>query len=171
MYFNAGERNLQRQGNTSDNNDNRRSVRAVWTKYKNIQFKGTTKIKNAEDVAQIMSLLENKSVEHAFAIYIDQDGNSHIQFLSIGGGTATVVDTNIVSAGVYKFNSKKVYLVHNQPSWKMLPSDADLKITNTLRDGLNPLGIVEHIIMDTYLKEYVHIDNDNLFTVNTRGEK
>ncbi len=51
LYKGLAERNLQRQGHTSDNNNNRRSVRAIWTKYKNLQFKGTTKIKNAEDVA------------------------------------------------------------------------------------------------------------------------
>ena len=118
-----------------------------------------------------MSLLENKLVEHAFAIHIDQEGNSQVQFLSIGGVTGTVVDTNIVAAGVSKFNSVKVYLVHNHPSGSMQPSNADLQITKTLRDGLNPLGVtVEHVIMDTDKKEYIHINNDNLFTVNTRGE-
>ncbi len=55
-----------------------------------------------------MSLLENKTVEHAFAIHIDKDGNSNIQFISIGGITGTVVDARIVSAGVAKFNSVKV---------------------------------------------------------------
>jgi hypothetical protein len=94
-YSNASESDLQQKGNTNADNNNSRSVRAVWTKVKNLQFTGTTKIKNAEDVAQIMSLLENKSVEHAFAIHIDEKGNSHIQFLSIGGTTGTVVDTKI----------------------------------------------------------------------------
>jgi N12 class adenine-specific DNA methylase len=170
-YSNSSQPNLWQQGDTDSGDNNRRSVRAIWTKYKNIQFKGTTKVKNAEDVAQIMSLLENKYNEHAFAIHIDQDGNSHIQFLSIGGITGTVVDPRIVAAGVSKFNSKKVYLVHNHPSGKMQPSDADMRITKQLREGLNPLGIIfEHIIMNTYLKQYVHIDNDNEFTVNTRGE-
>jgi len=170
-YSNSSQPNLWQQGDTSSSDNNRRSVQAIWTKYKNLQFKGTTKIKNAEDVAQIMSLLENKAVEHAFAIHIDKDGNSHIQFLSIGGTTGTVVNPIIVSAGVAKFNSVKVYLVHNHPSGKMQPSEADLQITKKLREGLNPLDItLEHIIMDTYLKEYVHIDNDNKFTVNKRGE-
>lgn len=170
-YSNSSQLDLFGQGDTASNNNNKRSVRAVWTKYKNLQFKGTTKVKNAEDVAQIMSLLENKSVEHAFAIHIDQDGNSHIQFLSIGGTTGTVVDPKLVASGVSKFNSKKVYLVHNHPSGNMRPSNGDLRVTKDLREGLNPLGVeVEHVIMDTYLKEYVHIDSNNKFTVNTRGE-
>jgi hypothetical protein len=44
-YSNTSERNIQRQGNTSYSNDNCRSVRAVWTKYKNLQFKKTNNIK------------------------------------------------------------------------------------------------------------------------------
>lgn len=69
---NPAERNVQREGDTEGNNDHRRNLCAIWTKYKDIQFKGTTKVKNAEDVAQIMSLLQNKVVEHAIPIHIDQ---------------------------------------------------------------------------------------------------
>jgi hypothetical protein len=35
-------------------------------------IQGTTKVKNAEDVAQIMRSTQNKAVEHALAIHIDQ---------------------------------------------------------------------------------------------------
>ncbi|MBC7525365.1 MAG: hypothetical protein H7239_13130 [Flavobacterium sp.] len=73
-YSDSSERNLQQEGDTNVDSNNRRSVRAIWTKYKNIQFKGTTKIKNAAVIAQIMRELENKLVEHAF-IQIDQKGN------------------------------------------------------------------------------------------------
>jgi hypothetical protein len=37
------------------------------------QFKGTTKIKESEDVAQIMSLLQKQAV-NTFYIHIDQSG-------------------------------------------------------------------------------------------------
>lgn len=71
-YSNSAECNVQREGDTDGNNDHRRNLCAIWTKYKDIQFKGTTKVKNAEDVAQIMSLLQYKAVEHALAVNIDQ---------------------------------------------------------------------------------------------------
>lgn len=166
----AFERELEQEEVKSNNLFN--SVKAIWNKYKNLQFTGTTKVQNAADVAEIMKLLENKSVEHAFAVHIDGEGNSHIQFLSIGGTVGTVVDANLVSAGVAKFGSKKVYLVHNHPSGNMKPSNADLNTTMNLREGLDPLGIeVEHIIMDTYKKEYVVIDNNNTFRVEKRNGK
>jgi DNA repair protein RadC len=163
--------NLQQQDNQREDNRNRASLRAVWTEQKNIQFTGTTKIESAEDVAKVMSLLENKAVEHAFAVHIDQDGNSHIQFLSIGGVSGTVIDTKLALAGVSKFNSKKVYLVHNHPSGTMKPSQADIQVTRRMRQGLKPMDIeLEHVIVNTFRKEYIRIDQNNDITVNKRGE-
>ena len=148
------------------------TVKEVWNKNRNIQFTGTTRVKNAEDVAEIMKQLENKTVEHAFAVHVDEKGDSYIQFLSIGGQVSTVIDPSLVLSGVTKFKTKKVYLVHNHPSGTLVPSKADLDITDKIRDGLIPLKIdLEHVIIDTYKKSYVHIKSDNTFTVNKRGER
>ena len=71
-YSNSSEFNLQREGDTDGNNYNRSNLCVIRMKYKDIQFKGTTKVKNAEDVAQTVSLLRNKVEEHALAIHIAQ---------------------------------------------------------------------------------------------------
>ena len=135
------------------------SIKVAWNKFKHISFTGSTKVKNASDVAHIMRLLESKSVEHSFAVHIDSKGNSHIQFLGIGSIVGTIIDPRSIISGVAKFNSKKIYLVHNHPSGTLTPSRQDIQITNKIRSGLDPLGIkLEHIIMDTYSKQYVHID-------------
>jgi hypothetical protein len=134
------------------------TVKAVWNKYKQIKFNGSVKVKDAEDVAHIMRKLEDKSVEHAFAVHVDKSGKAHIQFLGMGGPTATVVDPRLVLSGVKKFKSKKVYLVHNHPSGALVASNADIKLTEDVVQMLQPLDIeVEHVIMDTYKKEYVHL--------------
>jgi|GEM_PF-1960012 len=147
------------------------SIVGVWGKDKNIQFTGTTRVKNAADVAHIMQLLENKTVEHAFAVHIDKNGKSHIQFLSIGGLSGTVVDPKSVLAGAKKFKSVRTFLIHNHPSGNMQPSNADLNITAKIRAGLEPLGIkIEHVIMDTFSKEYIHIDELNEPRVYKRDE-
>lgn len=44
-YSNSAQLNLFGQGNTSSDNNNRRCVCSVWTKYKNIQVKRTNDIK------------------------------------------------------------------------------------------------------------------------------
>jgi len=167
--------NIQREGDKVKSSGIGRTIAGVWNKFKNIQFTGTTKVKNAADVAHIMRLLEDKSVEHAFAVHIDSKGNSHIQFLSIGGVTGTVVDPKLVLSGVAKFKSKKVYLVHNHPSGNMTPSNADRDITKKITEGLSSLTTeFEHIIMDTYKHEYLVLDKygytDGRFTREKREE-
>lgn len=147
------------------------SIVGVWSKDKNLQFTGTTKVKTAADVAHIMQLLETKTVEHAFAVHIDKNGKSHIQFLSIGGVSGTVVDPKSVLAGVKKFKSVRTFLIHNHPSGNMQPSNADLQITEKIRAGLDPLGVkLEHVIMDTFSKEYIYIDQYNIHKVYKRDE-
>lgn len=148
------------------------SIRGVWNKTKNLQFTGTTRVKNASDVAEIMSLLENKTVEHAFAVHVDKKGKSHIQFLGIGGLTGTVVDARMVVAGAAKFDSKKVYLVHNHPSGNLTPSNADVTITESISNALSPFGIeVGHVIMDTYKKEYTEIDVYGITTTDIKRKE
>jgi DNA repair protein RadC/predicted amidophosphoribosyltransferase len=146
------------------------TIKAVWNKYKQIKFNGSVKVKDAEDVAHIMRKLEDKSVEHAFAVHVDKNGKTHIQFLGMGGPTSTIVDPRLVLAGVKKFKSKKVYLVHNHPSGSLVASRADVKLTNNVNNFLSPLGIeVEHVIMDTYKKQYVHLYPDDVFFVKDRN--
>ena len=144
---------------------------AAWDKYKQIKFNGSTRVKNAADVAHIMRVLEDMSLEHAFAVHVDRKGKSHIQYLSSGSAVGTVMDSKQVLAGVAKFKSKKVYLVHNHPTGNLSPSKADTTITDKVRNGLTPLGIsVEHIIMDTYSNKYVHIDYSGDVSVKDRDK-
>ena len=171
----SGNDNYPTKGNVQREEDNSqgysRSVIGVWNKTKDLQFTGTTKVRNAEDVAHIMRLLENKNVEHGFAVHVDAKGNSHIQYLSVGGTTGTVIDSRLVLAGLAKFKSKKVYLVHNHPSGALVPSKPDISITQTLQSALGKLDIdLEHVIMDTYSNKYVLLDKDADFTVEDRNK-
>lgn len=148
------------------------NVQAVWRKEKNVNMTGTTKVKNAADVAEIFKFLENKSVENFYAVHVDATGKSHIQHISTGGMTGTVVDQRILLNGVKKFGTKKMYFVHNHPSGNMKPSEPDLRLTKNARIYLNELGVsMEHVIMDTYKKEYVIIDEYNDARVTTRNER
>jgi len=145
------------------------AIRNVWNTYKNIKFNGSVKVQNASDVAHIMRQLENKSVEHGFAVHVDEKGKAHIQFLGMGGVAGTVMDPMLILAGVKRYGSKQVYMVHNHPSGAMKPSDADIKITQQVRNLLSDIDVgVEHVILDTYRREYVHIDIYNYPSVFSR---
>ena len=146
------------------------TVRGMWRETKDIQFNGKVKIESPDDVAEIFALLENKSIEHSFAIYIDEKGYPTIQFLSVGARSQTVIDPIQVIAGVNKYKPKKVYLIHNHPSGSLKPSNADLNVTNAVRSSIGGVEL-EHIIINTYKKQYVLIDKDNYTSVRDRKGK
>ena len=149
-------RDIQREENKASNFST--TVVGIWSQTKDLQFSGKTTVKSHADVAHIMRLLENKSVEHAFAVHIDKDGKVFVQFLSVGGRTGTFLDARNVLVGARKHNSVETYLVHNHPSGNLTPSNEDIQITDKIREGLGGLGIkVQHIIMDTFRGEYTLI--------------
>ena len=141
------------------------SVRAVWNENKTIKFNGSVKVNDASDVAHIMRQLENKATENAFAVHIDKNGKPHIQYLGMGSGDSVLMDGSLILAGAKRYNSKKIYLVHNHPSGRMEPSNADIAMTANAAKFLKGLNIeLEHVILDTYRKEYVHLYEDGTWS-------
>ncbi len=120
---------------------------------------GKKAIESPYDVAHLMRALEDEAVEHFFALYIDEQGNAIPHHVSTGGTNATVVEPKTVVAGVKRFNAKKVYILHNHPSGKMEPSDADRILTEKIKESLGDVELV-HIIMDTYKGEFITFWDD-----------
>ena len=135
------------------------TVKAIWSKGQAFKFTGSTCIGSAADVAYLMRLLEDAAVEHVFAVHIDENGNSFIQHVSVGGVSKAIVDAKIIAAGVKQFNSKMVYLIHNHPTGNVTPSNNDYFVTETIKKVLGDDVTVAHVIMDTYRMDYsVHYD-------------
>ena len=69
--------------------------------------------------------------------------------ISTGGITATVVDPILVAKYAIDTLSKAVILAHNHPSGVLKPSNADLTLTNTIKEGLNLFSIrtLDHLII------------------------
>lgn len=169
--YSAGADDLQRQADSGNGYNDVNTIEAIWRETGHLEFYGKTKVKSAADVAHIMRLLENKSVEHAFAVHVDAAGNSHIQFIGIGGITGAIFDPRITLAGAVRFNSVKTYFVHNHPSGSMRPSEQDRDLTVKLANLFAHIGAeVQHVIMDTYTKQYVVIDGENNTEHYTRDE-
>lgn len=139
-------------------------VEGRWRESGHINFTGSDKIESHQDVAFLMRNLETKGVEHAFVVHVDEHGKSNIQFLGMGNINSTIMDPKSIVAGVEKFNSKKIYIVHNHPSGNLTPSRADYSLTDDVMDGLKNFGVeVEHVIMDSYKGEYTLIGNVDRF--------
>lgn len=69
--------------------------------------------------------------------------------LSKGGLTGTVVDVRILFKMALEQQATGLILAHNHPSGKLKPSDADLSITEKIKDGAKLLEItlLDHLII------------------------
>lgn len=140
------------------------TVLPIWSQYDHLKFEGSPKIHCAEDVAFLMRALENKNIEHSFAIHVNQDKEPFLQFVGMGGKAAVMFDIDIVMAGAEVFNPEKIYYVHNHPTGSLSPSEADIRLTKLAKEGFGKIGIdVEHIIVNTYKNYFTVIDTDQRY--------
>lgn len=72
--------------------------------------------------------------------------------ISKGGMTGTVVDLRILFKLALEKQATGVILVHNHPSGKLLPSEADLQITKKIKEAGNimDIAILDHLIITEY---------------------
>jgi len=64
--------------------------------------------------------------------------------ISMGGVSGTYVDPKIVFVVALKANASGLILIHNHPSGNLKPSDADIKLTQKIKDGAKLLEIEIH---------------------------
>ncbi|MGL4584724.1 MAG: JAB domain-containing protein [Flavobacterium sp.] len=69
--------------------------------------------------------------------------------ISSGGITGTVVDLRLIFAALLKAKATAFILVHNHPSGKLQPSDADKQITQKIKQASQILDIalLDHLII------------------------
>lgn len=70
--------------------------------------------------------------------------------MSKGGLSGSIIDTRIILQYAIKANASAVILAHNHPSGSLEASEADIKITNRLRDALELVDIklLDHLILN-----------------------
>jgi len=94
-------------------------------------------------------------VEYFYVIYLNR-ANHVLGFhqISKGGINATIIDNQVILAIALKTLSKSIICVHNHPSGNLTPSDADIKITRSLKNAATIMGIslLDHLIVtsDSY---------------------
>ena len=69
--------------------------------------------------------------------------------VSSGGITGTIVDLRIIFSALLKANATAFLIVHNHPSGKLAPSDADRQITRKIKEASKILDItlLDHLII------------------------
>ncbi len=79
---------------------------------------------------------------------------------SLGGTHSTIVDIKLILSIALKCMAHGIFIAHNHPSGKLLPSSEDLKITRDLQLACDTVGInlLDHIIMTAGDKYYSFAD-------------
>ncbi|MBB1151349.1 MULTISPECIES: JAB domain-containing protein [Myroides] len=69
--------------------------------------------------------------------------------VSSGGITGTIVDLRIIFSSLLKAHATAFLIVHNHPSGKLTPSDADRQITRKIKEASKLLDItlLDHLII------------------------
>jgi DNA repair protein RadC len=86
-----------------------------------------------------------------------------IATVSKGGLSGSVIDTRIILQYAIKANACAVIMAHNHPSGNLGASDADKRVTRTVKDALKMMDIelLDHLIL-TYEEKFATIDSSSL---------
>lgn len=99
-------------------------------------------------------------LEQSYILLLDQAHHCiGISNISTGGVSACIVDPKIVFATALKARASSIVLAHNHPSGNLKPSQADINLTQKLRQAGDLLDIKfnDHLIL-TPLKYYSFAD-------------
>lgn len=138
--------------------------------YKNrVQAKDRVKIKTSIDAYELLMQQwdENKLgfVEQAKILLLNRANQAlGICEVSTGGTTGTVIDPRIVFAAAIKANACGVILSHNHPSGNLQASNADIALTEKLKQAgkFLEINVLDHLIIST--EGYYSFSDDMIYT-------
>jgi DNA repair protein RadC len=111
----------------------------------NGQIKGS---KSAADY--IRPMIGDLYHEEFWVIYLNRrNGILTSRKLSMGGMTGTVIDVRLVLKSALDLHATSMILCHNHPSGNLEPSDADKKITGSLKQAsaIMEIPVIDHLIV------------------------
>jgi DNA repair protein RadC len=117
---------------------------------KNEQVEKIDIITGSKSVYELMHpYLRDLDHEKFYVLYLSRNnGVQKIYHLSKGGVAGTVVDGKLIFKVAFEELASSIVLVHNHPSGNLKPSDADIRITNGIKDmgNLFDIKLLDHII-------------------------
>ena len=125
-----------------------------------IKYQGNFKISQAPKITsslcatQLLFQAWNKDqigLQECFKIMLLNNANKvkGIYEVSSGGITGTMVDLRIVFAVILKSLTTAVILAHNHPSGTLMPSEADKRLTEKIKNAavLFDVKVLDHLII------------------------
>lgn len=136
-------------GAVSENN-----VPEVEVRFSTINRKNLGKIVDAKDVANFIRELYSPDTielqEQFFVLFLNR-ANQIIGYYrhSVGGTHGVIVDIKIILATAMKSLSTSIILAHNHPSGNTKPSDADIKLTQSMKEAAKfaDITVLDHLII------------------------
>ncbi|WP_282117148.1 JAB domain-containing protein [Cellulophaga baltica] len=123
-------------------------------------------ISSSQDASALVFEHWNKNtiaLQESFKVVLLNNSNKvkGIYQLSQGGITGTMIDLRILFAVVLKTLSVGIILTHNHPSGKLLPSEADKRITEKIKKAaaLFDVKVLDHLIITPNGEYYSFADN------------
>ena len=109
------------------------------------------KITSSKDVYDILHPLMLDLPHEEFWLLVLNRANFVIkkELISRGGIAGTVVDTKIIFKVAIENYASSIIVCHNHPSGNLKPSEADIKITKTIKEAgkLMEIPLLDHIIL------------------------
>lgn len=129
---------------------------------KEADFAKKDKITSSQDVYELMKPYLLDLYHEEFWVLLLNRANQVLKYekISAGGVTGTVADPKIIFKRALEETANGLILVHNHPSGNTQPSQADIAITQKLREGakLLDMQVLDHLIF-TDNGFYSFIDN------------
>jgi len=121
------------------------------------------KITCSKDVFEIMKQIMLDLPHEEFWLLVLNRSNAVIkkELISRGGVAGTVVDTKIIFKTAIENLASSIIISHNHPSGNLKPSDADIKITKSIKDAGK--------IMDIPLFDHVIVTDSGYYSFNDEG--
>ena len=119
----------------------------------NIEIKNNMKLNNSNIVHDAFkSIFIGLKQEKLLAIYLDNKKRLiNYKIITIGTKDETMFHPRDIIYNAIKCNASAIIIIHNHPSGDIFPSDADIKLTNTLINSCNIVGIplLDHLITNS----------------------
>lgn len=110
-----------------------------------------TVIRAGSDAALFFKpILADLSFEAFYVMFLNQANKVlHYRCISTGGMTSTIVDARIIFREALDAQACKLLLCHNHPSGSLRPSQADIRITQKIKEmgQLFDIDVLDHIIV------------------------
>ena len=142
-------------------------VNEIQISYKDkITLSKSLTIKSSADAGKLLFETWDKNTigfQESFKVLLLNNSNKvkGVYELSKGGITGTLVDIRILFAVVLKSLSVGIILSHCHPSSKLLPSEADKKLTKKIKNAASffDVNVLDHLILAPNGDYYSFADN------------